>query len=94
MDEYNSNFLIIQKANAGKFSSYRNHNEALDYDGGNYIQRTAKTTPKKAGQFVTLWKRNHLEITSPFTARDEIDFVIILCFKDKKIGRFIFSKEV
>lgn len=101
MSKYNSHFLLIKNANSGKYSSYQEHNEANDYygcqycyNGNKYIQRTAKITPKKIGQFVTLWKRNTLGITSPFTASEELDFVIILCFKDKKMGRFIFSKDV
>lgn len=77
------------------------HDEAAEYEGCEYtldrhrfIQRTAKLTPKKDGQFVTLWKRNRQGITAPFTAEDKFDFVVILCQKRSKSGCFLFPKEI
>ena len=35
--------------------------------------RSAKTTPAKAGLFVTLWKRDGAGVTRPYTAEDGVD---------------------
>src|SRR5690606_27148604 len=78
----------------------KEHAEANEYNGceyffrkQKYIQRTAKITPKKVGQFVTLWKRNENGITTPFSYEDDFDSVVILCLSEEKVGRFIFPKE-
>ena len=77
------------------------HDEASGYEGCEYtlgrhkfIQRTAKLTPKKDGQFVTLWKRNRQGITAPFAVEDKFDFVVIICRKASNEGCFLFSKNV
>ncbi len=94
-------FLLITKHNPGNFSDYKEHAEANEYNGceyffsnQKYIQRTAKITPKKVGQFVTLWKRNEHGITTPLNYEDDFDFVVILCFNEKRVGRFIFPKDI
>lgn len=57
--------------------------------------RKAKITPKKIGQFVTLWKRNHKsKQTEPFTSEDPFDFYIIFCDNNGKAGFFFFSKQI
>lgn len=56
--------------------------------------RTAKITPTKTGQFVTIWKRNEKGITEPFNITDSFDFYIIAARKDNKFGLFIFPKLV
>jgi len=56
--------------------------------------RTAKITPTKTGQFVTIWKRNEKGITEPFDISDDIDFYIIATRKDTEFGLFIFPKIV
>lgn len=95
-----NHFSLIKKHNTADFSEYKDHVEANEYSGceyflnkQKYIQRTAKTTPKKVGQFVTLWKRNQHGITAPFSYEDDFDFVVILCFFEEKVGRFKFPKE-
>jgi hypothetical protein len=77
------------------------HDEASDYKGCYYelgktrvIQRTAKVTPKKIGQFVTLWKRNSAGETCPMSEEDNFDYVIILCRANELSGRFVFPKRV
>lgn len=71
---------------------YFAHNFEL---GGQKVKfRTAKITPTKTGQFVTIWKRNEKGITEPFSISDDIDFYIIATRKDKKFGLFIFPKKV
>lgn len=57
--------------------------------------RKAKITPKKIGQFVTLWKRNPVsKKTEPFTSEDPFDFYIIFCEQDEKSGFFFFPKNI
>lgn len=56
--------------------------------------RSAKITPTKTGQFVTLWKRNINGIIEPFDYKDEIDFVIVSVQKENLLGQFIFPKEI
>ncbi|WDF58875.1 MepB family protein [Flavobacterium sp. KACC 22758] len=56
--------------------------------------RSAKITPTKTGQFVTLWKRNINGIIEPFDYKDDIDFVIVSVQKEDLLGQFIFPKEI
>lgn len=55
--------------------------------------RKAKVTPKKTGQFVTLWKRNANKQTEPFDILDDFDFYMILVAQDDKLGYFLFPKD-
>jgi hypothetical protein len=75
--------------------------EAKKYCGCRYnisefkvIQRTAKVTPKKIGQFVTLWKRDSNNITTPININDGIDYVIIICKKAELVGKFVFPVNI
>jgi hypothetical protein len=56
--------------------------------------RSAKITPTKTGQFVTLWKRNAKGTIEPFDYTDSIDFVIVSVKKDNLFGQFVFPKEI
>ena len=57
----------------------------------NFKFRKAKITPKKIGQFVTLWKRNpESKQTEPFSSEDVFDFYIIACECEGKFGFFLF----
>ena len=58
------------------------------------VFRVAGITPKKSGQFVTLWQRNNRGITQPYDANDAIDFLIICTRKGPCFGVFIFPKSV
>ena len=61
----------------------------------NNIQfRVGKITPKKIGQFVTVWKRNSSGITAPHDTSDNVDFFAISADKDNNQGHFIFPKSV
>jgi hypothetical protein len=55
--------------------------------------RTAKITPTKTGQFVTLWKRPNGGEIKPFDVSDGIDLVIINVRKGKQTGQFIFPNS-
>lgn len=54
--------------------------------------RTAKITPTKTGQFVTLWQRTTTGIIAPFEINDPIDFYIIAVRKEPNLGIFISQK--
>ena len=72
---------------------YLGHNFQLDQFSIKF--RKAKITPKKIGQFVTLWKRNPVnKQTEPFTYQDPFDFYIIFCKNDDRTGFFFFSKQI
>jgi hypothetical protein len=78
-----------------------NSPESKEYDACTFtikskkiIYRTAKITPTKVGQFVTIWKRNKLGITEPFTNADKFDFIIISCKSKNNFGQFIFPKSI
>lgn len=62
---------------------------------GKIIQhRVSKITPTKAGQFVTIWKRNAAGITEPFDFADNLDFIIITAKSADKLGQFVFPKSI
>jgi len=82
-----SNFEVDLEANKYQGYHYRTGKR-------NILQRTAKITPKKIGQFVTLWKRNKKGITAPIDIREGYDFVIIICKIDNVSGHFRFPVEV
>ncbi|WP_366183342.1 MepB family protein [Flavobacterium ovatum] len=56
--------------------------------------RTAKITPTKTGQFVTLWKRDNQGITAPHSISDDFYFYIIVTRQDRNFGIFLFPKAV
>jgi hypothetical protein len=56
--------------------------------------RNAKTTPKKVGQFVTLWKRNAEKKTEPYTENEQFDFFIIVTEQGENYGFFVFPKQI
>ncbi|WP_261512575.1 MepB family protein [Chryseobacterium paludis] len=76
--------------------------ECEEYSGYNFRLnqyhikfRKAKITPKKIGQFVTLWKRNpDTQQTEPFTISDQSDFYIIYAELDNKSGFFFFPNTI
>lgn len=71
------------------YNAYR-----FDLNSLKICYRTAKITPTKTGQFVTLWKRNKNGIIEPFDFCDEIDAVIISVSKENNLGQFIFPKTI
>lgn len=99
MEKFNEYFLLINEVNRGRFVEYSNHSEAVEYSGCEYclkdlryIQRTAKITPKKIGQFVTLWKRNENGITVPFDIKDNFDISDCVKAYDGKRGFRVYPK--
>ena len=66
---------------------------SYDINGIKIIERTAKITPKKVGQFVACWKRNTDGITAPYKDTDEFDYFFIKTAFKNKTGLFKFSKN-
>ena len=75
--------------------------EALEYAGGwitvgkhTFIFRKAKITPKKTGQFVSLWCRDKKSgSTKPFHESEIFQGVIIYVADPSQDGLFLFSKK-
>lgn len=56
--------------------------------------RTAKITPTKIGQFVTLWKRIGRGPIMPYDVADPIDLFIVSVKSEQHFGQFVFPKDV
>ena len=56
--------------------------------------RAAKTTPKKVGQFVTLWKKIKKNPIIPYDASDVIDLFVVSTKNNNNFGQFVFPKSV
>ncbi|MFJ2593605.1 MepB family protein [Streptomyces erythrochromogenes] len=75
--------------------------ESADYgacgftlDGLSVRFRVARTTPTKAGQFVTVWKRSAGGPIQPFDAADPVDLFVISTREGDRFGQFVFPREV
>jgi hypothetical protein len=88
----NSNFEITQPVLEPESSEYGACTFVLNNLNVRY--RTAKITPTKTGQFVTLWKRINQGPIQPFDSNDPIDLFIISTRKDNHFGLFIFPKSI
>ena len=100
-----SDLLIFKKLVYDKFNfdlvGLNIEDESQEYGACSYkingkaVQfRVSKITPKKVGQFVTIWKRNEQGITQPFKETDQIDFIVISSRNGDNFGQFIFPKSV
>lgn len=57
--------------------------------------RSAKTTPKKKGQFVTIWKRHkQTKETMPWDKKDDIHFLMLFTHTENRKGFFLFPAAV
>ena len=81
----------------GSISKLAFDKESKEYDACDFIldnkktkYRAAKTTPTKAGKFVTLWKRSEEGPIAPYDLDDEFDQVIIAYSNSEY---FIFPKS-
>ena len=102
MDE-NLSFIstnFYEKCNL-KVVDYEVEKESREYFGSKFvlnkkkiIYRQANITPKKTGQFVTFWKRNCKNITTPMEESDDFDYYVITVIREEKKGQFIIPKNV
>lgn len=83
------------------FTDLKLEKESIEYDACSFqmngkliLHRTAKITPTKIGQFVTIWKRNHTGQTEPFHIDDDFDLIIISTKNNNLFGQFIFPKSI
>jgi hypothetical protein len=81
-------------------SNYETETESKDYaacrfylSGRQIISRNAKITPKKMGQFVTLWQRNAHGIIEPLKDTDPTDFYVVNVSTENEFGQFVFPKS-
>lgn len=88
----NCNFEITKPVPESESTEYGACTFVLN--NSNILFRTAKITPTKTGQFVTLWKRINQGPIQPFNNTDSIDLFIISVRKDNHFGLFIFPKGV
>jgi hypothetical protein len=56
--------------------------------------RIAKITPRKNGQFVTLWKRIGTSSIMPYDLIDPVDLFIIFVQQGDQAGQFVFPKSM
>jgi len=92
---------VLQKHFDLPFSEITQDSECEEYFGFNFkINQTyfkfrkSKLTPKKMGQFVTLWKRNSDGNTIPFDIKDDFEFYIIHIEENNHSGFFLFPKAI
>ncbi|TKC06512.1 hypothetical protein FA048_14960 [Pedobacter polaris] len=83
------------------FSELKIEEESAEYDACTFqlnsksvLHRTAKITPTKTGQFVTIWKRDENGETTPFHVNDDFDLIIISTRNGDLFGQFIFPKSI
>ncbi|MET9573834.1 MepB family protein [Streptomyces virginiae] len=67
---------------------------AFTVDGLAVRFRVARTTPTKAGRFVTVWKRSAGGPIQPFDAADLVDLFVISTREGERFGQFVFPRDV
>ena len=100
-NELNKIIKEIYKKCALEISDFQIEKESAEYDACQFnlndlkiISRTAKITPKKAGQFVTFWKREINQPIAPFDETDAFDFFVVNIQNENRIGQFVFPKSI
>ncbi|MEE1739022.1 MepB family protein [Streptomyces sp. BE147] len=79
----------VAEAESAEYGAY-----GFTLDGRSVRFRAARTTPKKAGQFVTLWQRSGDGPIRPFDAEDDVDLVVISTREGGHFGQFVLPREV
>lgn len=82
-------------------SDFQNELESQEYDACQFrlnelriINRRAKVTPKKVGQFVTFWKRSENGPIAPYHESDAFDFFVVNVQTITHFGQFVFPKSI
>ncbi|MDV6275834.1 MepB family protein [Rhodococcus erythropolis] len=65
----------------------------LTVNGLMTVYRTAKTTPTKLGQFVTLWRRSDAGPIRPFDTSDGVFLFVVKVHDEEHLGHFVFPVE-
>jgi hypothetical protein len=86
------NYQCTQPVKEAESAEYGAH--TFELNELSVIFRTAKITPTKTGQFVTLWKRNGKGPIEPFEDSDPVDLFVVSVRKDNRFGQFIFPKSI
>ncbi|WP_407838188.1 MepB family protein [Streptomyces sp. DSM 116496] len=66
---------------------------AFTLDGLAVRFRAARTTPTKAGQFVTLWQRSPGGPIRPFDTADPVDLFVVAARDGDRTGQFVFPMD-
>ncbi|WP_055698546.1 MULTISPECIES: MepB family protein [Streptomyces] len=81
--------LPVPEPEGAEYAAY-----AFTLDGRSVRFRVGKTTPTKAGQFVTVWQRSEQGPIRPFDTDDGVDLFVISSHDDEGFGQFVFPREV
>ena len=83
-------FVIRNLVTAPESSAYDGC--SFEINGVGVVFRSAKITPTKTGQFVTVWKRNEQGITQPYKGSDNFDCMVIHVASGLHSGQLILPK--
>ncbi|MBT2450828.1 MepB family protein [Streptomyces sp. ISL-43] len=84
-------FSCSQPVPEAESAEYAAHTFTLD--GLSVRFRAARTTPAKAGQFVTVWKRSATGPIQPFDTADAVDLFVISSRDQHRFGQFVFPMD-
>ncbi|MGW6704316.1 MepB family protein [Streptomyces sp. NPDC054956] len=84
-------FACSQPVPEAEGAAYAAH--TFTVDGLAVRFRVAKTTPTKAGQFVTVWKRSEAGPIQPFDAADPVDLFVVSTRDQEHFGQFVFPVD-
>lgn len=92
--------LVYQQCSL-ELTNYQEEYEGREYDACRYelngkkvLSRSARTTPKKAGQFVTFWERDADGPIRPFSESSSFDLLVVNVQTGDHYGQFVFSQSV
>ncbi|OKK22110.1 MepB domain containing protein [Streptomyces sp. CB00455] len=80
--------LPVAEAESAEYAAH-----AFTLDGLAVRFRAARTTPTKAGQFVTVWKRSPGGPIQPYDAADPVDLFVIGSRDEHGTGQFVFPVD-
>lgn len=66
----------------------------VELEGRVLLFRVARITPRKIGQFVTVWKRVGKGPIQPYDESDPIDTLMVSCRSNWRLGLFVFPKAI
>ncbi|WP_435611393.1 MepB family protein [Streptomyces sp. bgisy159] len=80
--------LPVPEAESAEYAAH-----TFTLDGLAVRYRAARTTPTKAGQFVTVWKRSPAGPIQPFDVTDPVDLFVISTRDDHHFGQFVLPPD-